>query len=112
MQALSDPCRMAIIRALLDSESGELAGNEIELGVCKATRSHHFDVLRGAGLIRTRVEGTKCIASLRTPELETYFPGLLGLIALDGRAKARQRTRLRRARPRAFSDLRLGHAKA
>jgi DNA-binding transcriptional ArsR family regulator len=88
MQALSDPCRIAIIRALLDSEGGELACNDVELGVCKATRSHHFDVLRGAGLIRTRVEGTKCMTSLRTRELETYFPGLLGLIARDGRAKA------------------------
>jgi DNA-binding transcriptional ArsR family regulator len=54
MQALSDPCRIAIIRALADG--GELACNEIELDVSKATRSHHFDVLRAAGLIFTRKE--------------------------------------------------------
>jgi DNA-binding transcriptional ArsR family regulator len=80
MHALSDPCRIAIIQALLESEAGELACNDIKLAVCKATRSHHFDVLRSAGLIHTRVEGTKCMTSLRTAELETHFPGLLKLV--------------------------------
>jgi DNA-binding transcriptional ArsR family regulator len=41
MQALSDPCRIAIVRAL--AERGELACNEIALDVSKATRSHHFE---------------------------------------------------------------------
>ena len=79
MQALSDPCRIAIIRALADGR--ELACNEIGLDISKATRSHHFDVLREAGLIFTRAEGTKCMTSLRKPELEKRFPGLLRLIA-------------------------------
>ncbi len=35
MQALSDPCRIAIVRAL--AERGELACNEIALDVSKAT---------------------------------------------------------------------------
>jgi DNA-binding transcriptional ArsR family regulator len=79
MQALSDPCRIAIIRALADGQ--ELAGNEFALDVSKATRSHHFDVLRDAGLIFTRTEGTKCMTSLRRAELDKRFPGLLRLIA-------------------------------
>jgi DNA-binding transcriptional ArsR family regulator len=78
MQALSDPCRIAIVRAL--AEEGELACHEIALDVSKATRSHHFDVLRGAGLIFTRTEGTKCMTSLRKGELDKRFPGLLRLI--------------------------------
>jgi DNA-binding transcriptional ArsR family regulator len=80
MQALSDPCRIAIIQALADGR--ELACNEIALDVSKATRSHHFDVLREAGLIFTRTEGTKCMTSLRKAELDKRFPGLLKLIAL------------------------------
>jgi DNA-binding transcriptional ArsR family regulator len=79
MQALSDPCRIAIIRALADG--GELACNDIGLNVSKATCSHHFDVLRNAGLIFTRTEGTKCMTSLRKAELDKRFPGLLKLIA-------------------------------
>ena len=81
MQALSDPCRIAIVRAL--GAGGELACNEIALDVSKATRSHHFDVLRGAGLIFTRTEGTKCMTSLRVEELNRRFPGLVNLILAD-----------------------------
>jgi DNA-binding transcriptional ArsR family regulator len=84
MQALSDPCRIAIVRALADG--GELACNEIALDVSKATRSHHFDVLRAAGLIFTRTEGTKCMTSLRKTELDKQFPGLLKLV-LAGKNK-------------------------
>jgi DNA-binding transcriptional ArsR family regulator len=82
MQALSDPCRLAIVRALLDNAGSELACNEIPLEVSKATRSHHFDVLREAGVIFTRSEGTKCMTSLRRKELNKHFPGLLKLISM------------------------------
>jgi DNA-binding transcriptional ArsR family regulator len=71
MQALSDPCRIAIIRALADGQ--ELACNEFALD--------HFEVLREAGLTFTRTEGTKCMTSLRRAELDKRFPGLLRLIA-------------------------------
>ncbi len=81
MQALSDPCRIAIVRTLLEKARRELACNEIPLDVSKATRSHHFDVLRGAGVIFTRCEGTKCMTSLRQKELNRRFPGLLKLVA-------------------------------
>lgn len=77
MQALSDPCRIAIVRAMLDEEGREFACNEIPLKISKATRSHHFEVLRDSGLILTRMEGTKCLSSLRKKEFNRRFPGLL-----------------------------------
>ena len=80
MQALSDPCRVSIVLALLAEEERELACNEISLDVAKATRSHHFDVLREAGIIFTRCEGTRCMSSVRRRELNKRFPGLLKLI--------------------------------
>jgi DNA-binding transcriptional ArsR family regulator len=83
MQALSDPCRVAIVQTLLIEAGGELACHEIPLDVSKATRSHHFDVLRDAGLIFTRCEGTKCMTSLRRKELNRRFPGLLKLVAAE-----------------------------
>lgn len=79
MQALSDPCRLTIVRALMGG--GELACNEIPLKISKATRSHHFDILRASGIIRSRCEGTKCLTSLRKRELNQRFPGLLKLVA-------------------------------
>ena len=81
MQALSDPCRMTIVRQLLQSKGRALACNEVELDVAKATRSHHFEVLRAAGIIFTQREGTKCMTSVRRAELDKRFPGLLKLIA-------------------------------
>jgi len=81
MQALSDPCRIAIVHELLQADGRALACNEVPLDISKATRSHHFEVLRDAGIIATRVAGTKCMTSLRTTELNKQFPGLLKLIS-------------------------------
>ena len=78
MQALSDPCRIAIVRMLL--EGGEYACNAVPLKISKATRSHHFAILREAGLILTRVEGTKALTSIRDKEFNARFPGLLALV--------------------------------
>lgn len=83
MQALADPCRLAIVRKLLAARGRELSCTDIPLQVGKATRSHHFDVLREAGLIESRCEGTKCLTALRRRELERRFPGLLKLIGRD-----------------------------
>jgi DNA-binding transcriptional ArsR family regulator len=81
MQALSDPCRIAIVRQLLQSKGRALACNEVRLDIAKATRSHHFDVLRAAGIIFTEMDGTKCMTSVRRAELDKRFPGLLKLIS-------------------------------
>jgi DNA-binding transcriptional ArsR family regulator len=81
MQALSDPCRIAIVRELLQANGRALACNEVRLKISKATRSHHFEVLRAAGLVHTETEGTKCRTSLRRKELNQHFPGLLKLLA-------------------------------
>ena len=78
MQALSDPARLTIVRLLL--EGGEYACNAVPLKINKATRSHHFAVLREAGLIFTRVEGTKALTCVREREFNARFPGLLNLI--------------------------------
>jgi hypothetical protein len=42
--------------------------------------SHHFRVLRDAGLVQTRNVGTTHMNSLRMAEMEGRFPGLLGCI--------------------------------
>lgn len=81
MQALSDPCRLAIVRQLLESKGRALACNEVELDITKATRSHHFEVLRAAGIIFTQMDGTKCMTSVRRAELDKRFPGLLKLVS-------------------------------
>jgi len=83
MQALADPCRQQIVIALKEAEGRELACNEFELEVSKATASHHFETLRSAGIIESRSEGVKRLSSLREKELNARFPGLLDLIAAE-----------------------------
>ncbi len=78
MHALSDPCRVSIMKSLLAKE--ELACNELQVEVAKATLSHHMAVLREAGLITTRVEGTKCLNSVRLEAFENHFAGLLEML--------------------------------
>jgi DNA-binding transcriptional ArsR family regulator len=78
LHALSDEARLAIVRALADD--GERTCGAFELGISKATRSHHFKVLREAGVTRTRVEGTHRHLSLRRDDLEARFPGLLDAV--------------------------------
>ena len=80
MQALADPCRLAIVRQMLEKPSHEFACHEFDLELGKATVSHHFETLREAGIIESRVEGRKCLSALRLKEFEKRFPGLLDLI--------------------------------
>jgi DNA-binding transcriptional ArsR family regulator len=75
LQALSDPMRLRIVLAL--AGSAELSCKAIDLPVVKSTCTHHFRVLREAGVIRQRQEGTSRLNSLRRDDLDTRFPGLL-----------------------------------
>ena len=75
LQALADEGRLTIVREL--AAKGEAACGSIELGVSKATRSHHFKVLRESGITTTRTEGTRRCVSLRRDDLDERFPGLL-----------------------------------
>jgi DNA-binding transcriptional ArsR family regulator len=78
MQALSDEVRLCIVRDL--AAGGEAVCGALELDVSKATRSHHFRVLREAGITRTRLDGTRRYVSLRTDDLDERFPGLLDAV--------------------------------
>lgn len=78
LYALSDPVRMDIVRHLAgvpEATCGELDG-----GRPKSSMSHHFRVLREAGLVQTRNVGTTHMNSLRSDALESRYPGLLANI--------------------------------
>ncbi|MFD3941963.1 ArsR/SmtB family transcription factor [Streptomyces sp. NPDC058579] len=51
-----------------------------DVPVGKAALSHHFSVLRGAGLVEQRDEGPRRVNRLRRAEFEARFPGLLALV--------------------------------
>jgi len=75
LHALSDPARLQIVRKLADGD--ECTCGTFDLGLSKATLSHHFRVLRESGVVRTRPDGRKRMLSLRDEDLNDRFPGLL-----------------------------------
>lgn len=78
LQALSDPIRLRIVAQLADGH--EYGCNAFELPIVKSTRSHHFTVLREAGVISTRVDGKSRLNHLRRDALDERFPGLLDAV--------------------------------
>jgi DNA-binding transcriptional ArsR family regulator len=78
MHALSDPARRKVVATL--AVEGERACGTFPLGVTKATASHHFKVLREAGITMTRVEGAHRFLTLRRDDLDARFPGLLDAV--------------------------------
>ena len=78
LHALSDPMRLRIVRML--AADGECNCKSFELPITKSTCTHHFRVLREAGVMRQRVEGTTRLNTLRRTELEARFPGLLDAV--------------------------------
>ncbi|HWE20915.1 MAG TPA: metalloregulator ArsR/SmtB family transcription factor [Hyphomicrobiaceae bacterium] len=77
LRALSDPVRLSVVADLASGK--ERGSSAFEYGVGESTLSHHLKVLRLAGVITHRKEGTRCFVALR-PELEKTFPGLLASI--------------------------------
>jgi DNA-binding transcriptional ArsR family regulator len=64
----------------------ERACGTFPVEVAPSTLTHHFRVLREAGIIRQREDGNRRWTTLREADLETRFPGLLDAIvtAYDG----------------------------
>ncbi len=77
--ALSDPVRLEIVRRLAAHDAEQTCGS-FGLPVAKSTATHHFRVLREAGVIASREEGTRKFNRLRRDDLEARFPGLLDAI--------------------------------
>jgi DNA-binding transcriptional ArsR family regulator len=78
LHALSDPMRLRIVQAL--AGGGELSCGGVGLPVTKSTCTHHFKVLRDAGVITQRQQGTSRLNTLAREELDAAFPGLLDSI--------------------------------
>lgn len=83
LASLGHPIRLAIVRALAHGGDDGLACGTIDLGVTKATATHHWRALCEAGVIRQWQVGRNHYVALRRGELESRFPGLLDLVIAD-----------------------------
>ncbi|MET8945754.1 ArsR family transcriptional regulator [Streptomyces sp. NPDC004542] len=75
LEALVDPVRRTVV-AQLAGAGEDLSCGAFVAPVSPSTLTHHFNVLREAGVIRQYYVGTTKMNALRTEELEKRFPGL------------------------------------
>lgn len=84
LRALSDQHRRAVITELAaDDKDRERRCNSFDLPISKQTQTHHFRVLREAGLICETDYGNRKEIRLRRADIEMRFPGLLGILAAE-----------------------------
>ena len=84
--ALADPLRRQVVLTLAADPTEIRHCSSFALPVTKATRTHHFRVLRESGLIRQVDLGNVRTNQLRLAELERRFPGLAGLLLAEAAA--------------------------
>lgn len=81
LAALADPVRLTLMQAMY-SRTGPVDCSVIAEGVevSAPTVSHHYRVLREAGLTTTTVEGRRRVVTIRYEDLDVCFPGLLAAV--------------------------------
>lgn len=83
LHALSEPVRLQVVRQLA-AAGGPMACGTFGLPVTKSTASHHYRVLREAGITRGWDVGTQRLNELRRDDLDARFPGLLEIVVRAG----------------------------
>jgi DNA-binding transcriptional ArsR family regulator len=82
LAALADRHRLATVRFV--ARNGESWCSRVMLDVglemSKSTFSHHLRILREAGVVTKRIEGTKGYMCVRKADLDARFPGLIDSI--------------------------------
>ena len=81
LAALADPMRLKIVkRLMIETGCQSCTGAAPCPKMAKSTLSHHFRILREAGLVRTVKQGVEHRNSLRLDDMNAQFPGLLDAI--------------------------------
>lgn len=80
LYALADPARLEIVRRLRNQGCPLNCSTAAPVHLPKSTQSHHYQVLREAGIIRSERRGTEVVNTLRCDEIDERFPGLLKAI--------------------------------
>ena len=75
LAALGDPVRLTIVRHL--AEEGSTSCGRFGILMPKSSLSHHFKVLREAGIVLTHREGQNQMNQLNRAAMEKSYKGLL-----------------------------------
>lgn len=95
---LSDPTRLAILRAILPGERsvGEVVA---ATGLSQANVSKHLKMLAGSGMVCRRKEGLRSYYSVCDPLVETLCDIVCGTIEREARTQVEASCRLLEAWP-------------
>ncbi|MFF0747196.1 ArsR/SmtB family transcription factor [Streptomyces sp. NPDC004111] len=89
LRALADEHRRSVMTQLAaDLSDNERGCNSFDLPISKQTQTHHFRVLREAGLIEEIDYGNRKGVRLRRADVEKKFPGLLALLGAESPSDA------------------------
>ncbi len=80
LYALADPVRLSIVCKLTLGNCPMNCSSAAPDKLPKSTQSHHYQVLREAGLIRSERRGTEVVNTLRCAEINAKFPGVIPAI--------------------------------
>jgi len=85
-KALADPTRRQVLKRL---QSGPATAGELaeEFPQAKATLSHHFNVLKAAGLVRSERRGQHVVYSLNTSVFEDLARMMADLFKPERRSR-------------------------
>ncbi len=84
--ALADPVRRLIVQELLgEPVDARRQCSSFGVEVSKSTMTHHFRILREAGLTIQYNHGNRAELELRRADLDARFPGLLDLVASNNK---------------------------
>ena len=78
--------RLLIIQALASDAASSCS--KIGLACSKSTATHHFRVLREAGVITQHYRGASKVNELRREDLDAVFPGLLDALLASADAQS------------------------
>ncbi|BBZ78981.1 transcriptional regulator [Mycolicibacterium anyangense] len=76
LAALQDPIRLEMVRRLFNA-GVPLKCSALYDGINKSTATHHFKILREAGVLERRACGGLIQQRLRADEVDAVLPGLL-----------------------------------
>ena len=85
-KAFANPIRLHLLDLLGSRELGatELQG---KLGISKANLSQHLSVLRSAGVVETRRDGKRLLATLASPEIKQACNQIRAALKAQGRTR-------------------------
>ena len=87
LSALAEPVRLTIVRTVADATEAGMACLDVwdrsGLTATKSTMSHHYKVLREAGLVVMWWVGAKKHVRLRRELMDVRWPGLLDAALAD-----------------------------